>query len=355
MHTPPIHESQQLPATAQDFCSRAQHRISPFFHGHSVLTKERYKSPLIRPKAAHPGHSIGTPEVIDLRAGGRVSRSRTSTRSLIDPISSPISSPGSPHREELWHYRGAYFRPVPTLAPAPRHERRIDSHGQTVAGTRQGGPSLPRKHDNRRSCLPNTKDRRIKYKVIGSVISGTLLALFLAIYLALAISTSVRGQAFHVVFIIFILIFTMVFCHCLIRLSMLSLQFRVRGRRRAAGGPRQVDDEECAQPQTPIPIILARDEELGLNDLSSDGASIRRVQHPPPAYGLWRSSVRADPDLIHWQRTDRYMRQCEGDTPDLAQHPALRPPSYYSREQEASSSLYSASPVAMPEPLRFRH
>ncbi|KAL8698829.1 MAG: hypothetical protein Q9224_001670 [Gallowayella concinna] len=147
----------------------------------------------------------------------------------------------------------------------------------------------------------------------------------------------------------------MVFCHCLIRLSMLSLQLRVRGERRPARGPRQADEEECAQPETPIPIILARDEELGLNDSSSDGDSIRRVQHPPPAYGLWRSSMRADPDLIHWQRTNRYMRQCEGDTPDLAQHPALRPPSYHSREHEASSSLYSASPVAMPQPLRFRH
>lgn len=25
---------------------------------------------------------------------------------------------------------------------------------------------------------------------------------------------------------------------------------------------------------------------------------------PPPAYGLWRSSVRANPDLLHWQRAD---------------------------------------------------
>ncbi|KAL8698830.1 MAG: hypothetical protein Q9224_001671 [Gallowayella concinna] len=181
MHTPPLHGSQQLPGMAQDFCSRAQHRFSAFFHGHSVLTKERYRSPLIQPKAAHISHPIGTPEIVDLRAGGRVSRSRTSTRSLIDPIASPISSPGSPHREELWHYRGAYFRPVPTLAPASRHESRIDYDRQIVAGSRQGGRSLPGKHNHRRGCLSNTKDRRIKSKIIGSVISGILLALFLAI------------------------------------------------------------------------------------------------------------------------------------------------------------------------------
>ncbi|KAL8917316.1 MAG: hypothetical protein Q9172_005901 [Xanthocarpia lactea] len=148
----------------------------------------------------------------------------------------------------------------------------------------------------------------------------------------------------------------MIFCHFLIRLSMLSTRPRVRGERQVQRAPASADEEEYAQPDTPIPIILARDEELGLNDTSSDEESVRPIQHPPPAYGLWRSSVkRADPDLIHWQRTDRSLRQCEGETPDLAQHPALRPPSYHSREHQASSSLYSASSVAMPQPLRFRY
>lgn len=27
---------------------------------------------------------------------------------------------------------------------------------------------------------------------------------------------------------------------------------------------------------------------------------IRSLSHPPPAYGRWRDSVRADPDLLHW-------------------------------------------------------
>lgn len=56
---------------------------------------------------------------------------------------------------------------------------------------------------------------------------------------------------------------------------------------RAADG----HDEEHVQPQTPIPIILARDEEMGLHDTGSDNDSVTVVQHPPPAYGLWRSSV----------------------------------------------------------------
>ncbi|KAL8859151.1 MAG: hypothetical protein Q9178_004414 [Gyalolechia marmorata] len=147
----------------------------------------------------------------------------------------------------------------------------------------------------------------------------------------------------------------MIFSHFLIRLSMLSLRPLVRGERRVQRAPALADGEEYAQPDTPIPIILARDEELGLNDTSSDEESVRPIQHPPPAM---EKDVdlhkRADPDLIHWQRTDRSIRQCEGETPDLAQHPALRPPSYHSREHQATSSLYSASSVAMPQPLRFR-
>ena len=82
----------------------------------------------------------------------------------------------------------------------------------------------------------------------------------------------------------------MIFCHFLVRLSMLSLQLRVRGEPQIQRAP-TIADEECAQPETPIPVILARDEELGLSDTSSDGESVSPIAHPPPAYGLWRSSV----------------------------------------------------------------
>ncbi|KAL8769176.1 MAG: hypothetical protein Q9209_004810 [Squamulea sp. 1 TL-2023] len=266
----PLNESQQSPTIAQDFCSRAQQRFSAFFHGHSVLTKERYRSPTVPPKASDIGPSLGPTEIVDLRTNGRALRSRTSTRSLIDPIASPISSPGSPHTEELWYYRGAYFRPVPTLAPSPRHEspRRSDTPNQTTS--RRERPSLPRRQNNKRRCLTTSKDRRIKYKGIGSLISGTLLALFLAIYLALAISKSVQGQSFHAVFIVFILVLTMIFCHFVIRLSMLSLRLCIRGQRQIRQPPTTADEEEYAQPDTPIPVILARDEELGLNDTGND-------------------------------------------------------------------------------------
>ncbi|KAL1878332.1 hypothetical protein Plec18167_004401 [Paecilomyces lecythidis] len=55
-----------------------------------------------------------------------------------------------------------------------------------------------------------------------------------------------------------------------------------------------------ATPQRPIHVILARDEELG-EDVRNAG---NKVTAPPPAYGLWRSSVRINPNLLYWQRVD---------------------------------------------------
>lgn len=126
------------------------------------------------------------------------------------------------------------------------------------------------------------------------------LGLTYRIDLALAISKSAQGQTFHVLFIVFILILAMIFCHFLIRLSMLSLHLRVRRNRPLQRALTIADEEECAQPDTPIPVILARDEELGLNGTGSEDESIRAIPHPPPAYGLWRSSVvRFERSLSH--------------------------------------------------------
>lgn len=184
MATSPLHESQQLPTRAQGICSRAQQRFSAFFHGRSVLTRERYGSPVVPSKTSHIDHLMGAPEVVDLRQGARLPRSRASTRSLIDPISSPISPisiPRSPPREELWHYRGACFRPVPTLAPSPRYESPRGRHARNPAVTRTERPCFHRHRSNKRRCLTSSRNRRIRYKAIGSLVSGTLLALFLAI------------------------------------------------------------------------------------------------------------------------------------------------------------------------------
>lgn len=71
---------------------------------------------------------------------------------------------------------------------------------------------------------------------------------------------------------------------------MLSVRSGQRHRIRSTR-PANEHEEEFAQPETPIPVILARDEEMGLHDGASDNEVTEVIQHPPPAYGLWRSSV----------------------------------------------------------------
>jgi hypothetical protein len=46
-------------------------------------------------------------------------------------------------------------------------------------------------------------------------------------------------------------------------------------------------------PEIPIPVQLARDEELAaqMEDGMIDEEKLEAVKQPPPAYGLWRCSV----------------------------------------------------------------
>lgn len=104
-----------------------------------------------------------------------------------------------------------------------------------------------------------------------------------------------------------------------------------------------------AQPEQPIHVTMAGDEE---RFTEGDGAFAAKVTVPPPAYGLWRSSVvrdthtgmamrivpltlhqRLDPDLLHWQRVENQpaaLRNTErGATPSRKPH-GRRPPSYMS-------------------------
>ena len=77
---------------------------------------------------------------------------------------------------------------------------------------------------------------------------------------------------------------------------MLAFEPRMRFARKFRS-PRKADEEAgFAQPRQPIPVVLARDEELGLH-IGNDGVEEDEIDRtlrpppPPPAYGLWRNSV----------------------------------------------------------------
>ena len=100
-------------------------------------------------------------------------------------------------------------------------------------------------------------------------------------------SNTAAGQEFHIILILFLLIFTVLFCHSLIRLCMLALK-----KKDARRTTRLLNNGGYAHPEEPIQVMLARDEEMGLEDDVDDEE--KDLPPPPPAYGLWRGSVVSD-------------------------------------------------------------
>jgi hypothetical protein len=125
--------------------------------------------------------------------------------------------------------------------------------------------------------------------------------------LAIALTNRSLGQEIHILFIMVLLTITIFFCHSLIRLCMMMLNPPSAS---SSDRPRMpnMTDADGFQPIVPIRVHLRRDEEVAAAD---DAEREREVDvekevlpPPPPAYGLWRSSVRVDPNLLHWQRAE---------------------------------------------------
>lgn len=133
--------------------------------------------------------------------------------------------------------------------------------------------------------------------------SGIFLAMVLTTYLSIALTRPRTGQEIHVLFILIILSTTILFCHSLVRLCMLSLNPK-----RVSEIPRIPDmaGPDGFQPDRPIRVHLARDEELAeeVDPVHVLDPEKEILKAPPPAYGLWRSSVPINPNLLHWQRVD---------------------------------------------------
>lgn len=125
---------------------------------------------------------------------------------------------------------------------------------------------------------------------------------------------------------------------------------------------------EGFQPIIPIPVRLARDDALDSdsdNDMEdSEDPEKEKLPPPPPAYGLWRSSVRADPNLLHWQRVEENRAQSAismprsrnasvvasstHDAPAAEPLDAPRPPSYVS--EDGVSYITDAAPRSLAPP-----
>ena len=107
----------------------------------------------------------------------------------------------------------------------------------------------------------------------------------------MALSNRNESQEFHVLLILIILITTIFFCHALIRLCMMIIKPPPDTDLESQTLPAMVGPGGYANPAAPIPVTLARDEEAA--GIESDATKL-----PPPAYGLWRESVRVDPNRV---------------------------------------------------------
>ncbi|QSZ33296.1 hypothetical protein DSL72_002884 [Monilinia vaccinii-corymbosi] len=240
-----------------------------------------------------------------------VSRSanRLSQSTQAPAASSPISTiPPQVHRRS--------DRRFLSVDPAEHHLAELENGGRR----RRETPG--RTDESSRTCTPRIRNKRIRQKMVHSLTSGLFLVLVLTIYLALSLSNREETQEFHALLISTILIITIFFCHSLIRLCSMIIKPPTEGEPNPRLLPSMVGPGGYAETSVPIPVALARDEEAA-------GIESQATKVPPPAYGLWRESVRVDPNRIFWQRNEAAPNRSisrASERPTTAN----RPPSYMS-------------------------
>ncbi|KAG0640927.1 hypothetical protein HOY80DRAFT_884035 [Tuber brumale] len=103
-------------------------------------------------------------------------------------------------------------------------------------------------------------------------------------------------QVWHVLLILIILVATMFFCHALVRLCIVATnpgRFQ-RLSRNFTRIPSVAGPGGYANPREPIRIHTP---------YGADGQGLADpTKSPPPVYGLWRCSVRVNPDQFYWVR-----------------------------------------------------
>ncbi|OAX84747.1 hypothetical protein ACJ72_00886 [Emergomyces africanus] len=318
-------------------------RVGSLFSGTSSIgaTNARPASRTRAPRIGlclFSGERIETPQPRQSDYASAYRRPRTSTGSFLSP-DEPTARPGWPfvpssietaqtellagrtqaqgHRSTSRHYRqqsvseawqgnfGAWVRSKPGDKPKPKRFC--------------GGPGMT--------------SRNARKKLAHSSLAGFLLMTTFIIYLALSLSNTVTRREFHIVLILVLTILLIYFCHSFICFFMLAWR-PARGHLLPVTSSR-VGTLGYAQPDQPIPIILARDEEIAMdvdtnNRTGGNNSNVAGVTPPPPAYGLWRNSVKINPNLVHWQRREQTSSQRRSTQNENVNDGLHRPPSYIS-------------------------
>jgi len=180
-----LYSSSDLGARPMEPQQRSGNRFSAFFHGTSVLT-DRTGRPLQHGRGPL---SNGSPAVLPrldmshLNASATNQRSPTSTRSVIDPSSTPASSVRS--------FSATAFNGSAEISPlsaqvhllSPRTQDLWPEplvHRKTVRRVRHAPRWRPR-HSSGLICFPFMRKRGMRRKVFYCVLSGSILVISLII------------------------------------------------------------------------------------------------------------------------------------------------------------------------------
>lgn len=166
--------------------------------------------------------------------------------------------------------------------------------------------------------------------------------------LAFTASHANLGRELNILLIFMLLILAIVFCHAFARFVLAIARGPIVINRSRI--PSQLGPGGYAEPERPIPVVLPADEE---SMAECEGDNREKIAPPPPAYGLWRSSVvssissiketfskdpvllisrspqRINPNLIYWHRVENAAAS-QRDQSASPKPPAPRPPSYAS-------------------------
>ncbi|KAI9719266.1 MAG: hypothetical protein M1812_003596 [Candelaria pacifica] len=282
--------------------------------GFQAIPQARLNSPHLH-RSARPTRTFSA-----TASNGHSSRPRTENRSHSSP-----AIPAQAHANSTRSYIG--------FGPEDQHLAALAQEGRRQRDRRR----LNRDRGKTRSrCFPSIRHPRVRRKFFNTLISGAVLATILSIYLAIAIGHPLTSQPFHILLILLILSIAVFFCHSLIRLCMFTLHPpSPPSHNHIRRIPDMIGPGGFAAPETPIRVILARDEEAVLGDEM-------KIECPPPAYGLWRESVKLDPNMLHWQRNIHpALRNAGSESSPLSSSAveqsrsalqANRPPSYISED-----------------------
>ncbi|KAI2602513.1 hypothetical protein GGR54DRAFT_644929 [Hypoxylon sp. NC1633] len=236
----------------------------------------------------------------------------------------------------LPQFRGADFAETSLAASIDRRRRRRHRNRRHTHDDRHD--ERPRKF---LFCFPWVKSRRIRSLILRCFVSGIFLMLMLAVYLALSITKNINSNEFTVLLILVILFATIFFCHGLIRICMFIVkppnEDVEEGRL-----PQLMEPGGYAVPRRPIHVVLARDEEV-----TENAGTANKLQ--PPAYGLWRESVRVDPNRLYWQRNEQPPTDESEEERHRPETVHTRPPSYAS--EDGVSYVVEARPRSIVPPI----